>query len=388
MKINHIITAFAALLVMVSCDHVQPAAEEEQPASTDTSGLVTLSREQLRYAGIEYGIIEKQRLSNDVSARGELILPVNAKADLVSLYTGFIRTVKAHQGEEVKKGQVLAIIYSPEFIEAQQQYLMVKNQLAMLEQEYERQKDLNKEKIASDKYFQKALSDYNVAMAELSGLALMLKMAGIDIGRLDEGHISPEMEIIAPISGKLEYIDVNPGKYIMPEERLMQVINNEELLIELSVFEKDIMLVRPGQRVTFTLSNLGNRIYEAEVVAVGSTVRQDTRVVKVLASFREGKPGLLPGMFVASEIHTGEDQVDALPEEAVLRTGDDEFVIFYTLPAWLKDEGTSYAFVSVKTGNVEDGFVAVSLEEQIPADAMIVVKGGYYLKTELAKQQE
>jgi len=373
---------------MVSCNTAGPEAEQEQQASTDTSGLVTLSREQLRYAGLEYGSIKKQRLSNDVSARGELILPVNAIVDLVSLYPGMIKTVKARHGEKVRKDQVLAIIYSPEFVEAQQQYLMVKNQLVMLEQDYERQKDLNLEKIASDKYFQKVRSDYNVAEAELSGLALMLEMAGVDIDRLDEGYINPELQVVTPISGILEYIDVNPGKYIMPEERLMQVVNNEGLLLELSVFEKDIMLVRPGQRVTFTLSNLGNIIYEAEVVSVGSTVRQDTRIVKVFASLKESTTGMLPGMFVASEIHTGEDYVDALPEEAVLRTGNNEYVVFYTLPEWQGPDGTSFALVNVNPGNVEDGFTAISLLQDIPAEAMIVTRGGYYLKTELAKQQE
>jgi cobalt-zinc-cadmium efflux system membrane fusion protein len=93
-------------------------------------------------------------------------------------------------------------------------------------------------------------------------------------------------------------------------------------------------------------------------------------------------------MFVSSEIHTGENAVTALPEEAVLRIDDDYFIIFYTCKAMQNEKGTSFKSVEVKLGNIEDGFVQVTTVDEIPEDALIVIKGGYYLKTEQAKREE
>ena len=80
------------LLVMTACSSQSPPPTEKSdlytPAS-DEAGLF-LNPQQLKYAGIEYGTIHKTRLSSDVNARGELVLPVNSKADLVSLFSGIV----------------------------------------------------------------------------------------------------------------------------------------------------------------------------------------------------------------------------------------------------------------------------------------------------------
>jgi len=388
MNIRSYILFFLFFTVLSACNNAPQPEEIEQVTKVQDNGEFYLSKAQLEYAEIEFGSIRSERLSSDVHARGELILPVNAMAHLVSLYPGIVKTVYVREGDAVKEGQILATLNSTEFIEAQQRYLMVKNQLAMLEKEYERQKELNTDKISSDKYYQKALADFNVAQAELKGLGLQLRMAGLDMKNLESGEITSEIKIIAPIKGHIEDIQANPGKYIMQDEKILQIINRTDLLVELNVFEKDIMKVRPGQRVTFTLANLGNKVYEAEVIAVGNMVREKNRVVKVLAEFQNTQDRMLPGMFVASEIHTGEEEVEALPEEAILRIGNDQFIIFFTTPEKHKEEGSYFFPLSVKTGYSEDGFIEVFLSEDIPADAMIVVKGGYYLKTELAKQAD
>jgi cobalt-zinc-cadmium efflux system membrane fusion protein len=280
------------------------------------------------------------------------------------------------------------VISSSGFIEAQKEYIIAKNRLMMLELEYERQKELNKDKVASDKYFQRARADYKTALAELNGRRLELKMAGAGPSLFDEENIIPELKIISPMNGYAENIMINPGKHVGPEEDLLQVINRNELLLELSVFEKDILMIEPGQRITFTLSNMNTEIHEASILSIGNTVEEATSTVKVLGTFSNDSRRMLPGMFVAAEIHVGETIVEALPEEAVLRTGNDEYIIFYTMPEMQSDTGTTFKYVAVRTGNVEGGYIETTLMEPIPDRAMIVIGGGYYLKTEKAKLEE
>lgn len=377
--------------MLSACDQSMNVSRDEDeapaPGHSEKEGLF-LRTDQLVNAGIQYGEIGFQQLSSDVNARGKLVLPVNAKADIVSFYPGLIKEVFVKEGDKVSRGKVLASMNSPEFIDAQQHYLMVKNQLVMLEQEYERQKELNKDKIASDKFYQKAESNYQVALAELNGLGLQLEMAGINISRLETGEIAAVLHIIALLHGHVESINANPGKYIMQEGRLMSIINREQLLIELNVFEKDIMKIELGQRVTFILSNLGKEVYEAKVVSIGNMVREENRVVRVLAEFENPRERMLPGMFVAAKIHTGENEVEALPEEAVVRLVGNEHIIFYTLPDKQAEDGTSFYHIAVETGFVEDGFIQVSPKEELPPNALIVTSGAYFLKTEMTKQAE
>jgi cobalt-zinc-cadmium efflux system membrane fusion protein len=211
---------------------------------------------------------------------------------------------------------------------------------------------------------------------------------GVDLELLENGKISPELRVISPLKGFVENIEVNPGKYVMQDERLMQVINREELLVELSVFEKDIMKIKPGQRVSFSLSNLNDDRYEATVISVGNVVQEDSRIVKVLAEFQNDHAGMLPGMFVASEIHTGEAEIQALPDEALVRAEGDKWFIFYTTKAWQEEKGTLFRSVAVETGLAQSGFSEIKIKGEIPDSALIVIKGTYFLKTEQAKQAE
>lgn len=378
------------LLLLASCEEKKQdhqSGEVQQTVETEENHL-SLSKEQLEYADIELGSIQSHSLSEDVQARGQLILPVNAMADMASLYPGTIKKVYVDIGDKVKMGQLLASVNSIDFIETQQQYLMVLHQIGMLEQEYERQKELNVDKISSDKYYQRARADYHMALTELDALKLQLNMAGVDVDELMDGNIAINHDIISPIDGYMENVFVNPGKYVNPDESLFQIINRDHLIIELNVFEKDIEKVREGQRITFTLSNMSDQVHEARIASVGNTVREDARVVRVLAEFINESGRLLPGMFVASEIHTDESEVAALPEEAVIRVGNDEYIIFYTLPEMQEEMHTRFDFAEVKIGNAEDGHIEIELLSPIPENAMIVISGGYYLKTEMAKQEE
>lgn len=383
------IAMFMVLLAMIACTNQDSKESNDVQMDEPVSGGdIFLSAEQLKYAEIKYGNISEQVISSHVQSRGKLVLPVNAKANMVAFYPGIIKSVYVNNGDSVSKGQLIAVISSPGFIEAQKEYIIAKNRLMMLELEYERQKELNKDKVASDKYFQRARADYKTALAELNALRLELQMAGAGSSLFEDENIIPELKIISPVNGYAENIMINPGKHVGPEEDLLQVINRNELLLELSIFEKDILKIQPGQRITFTLSNMSSEIHEASIQSMGNTVEEATSTVKVLGTFSNESRRMLPGMFVAAEIHVGETIVEALPEEAVLRTGNDEYIIFYTLPEMQSDTGTTFKCMTVKTGNLEGGYIETTLLEPIPDRAMIVISGGYYLKTEKAKLEE
>jgi cobalt-zinc-cadmium efflux system membrane fusion protein len=174
---------------------------------------------------------------------------------------------------------------------------------------------------------------------------------------------------------------ISLGENVTKDDAMFEVSCRKNLWLELDVFEKDILTIQKGQRVTFLLANAGNEIYEASVSTSGGAVLGTGRVVKVLATFKNDGQQLIPGMFVAAKIHTGEKEFSALPESAIMNMGTSNTYIYYTLE---KEGSEKYTFkkLPVSTGYNEDGFVQVSFPDPLPGQARVVVNGGYYILAE------
>ena len=101
-------------LLLAACNQSQQIKEEKAGITPpETANGLFLSNDQLANAGIVYGKLELHQLSSDVNARGQLVLPVNAITDLVSLYPGIINEVFVRNGEKVSMGKILASLSSP-----------------------------------------------------------------------------------------------------------------------------------------------------------------------------------------------------------------------------------------------------------------------------------
>jgi cobalt-zinc-cadmium efflux system membrane fusion protein len=213
-----------------------------------------------------------------------------------------------------------------------------------------------------------------------------LELMNLDIPALDAGQIQKSTHLTAPISGYFDKWMVNPGQYIEQNSSMGLIVNKDRLFVELMVFEKDVRFVKLGQRVTFEMANLGEEEYEAKVLTIGKMVEENARTVKVTAEFLNSSPIVLPGMFVAAEIHTSEQNLDALPEEAVVMEEETSFCYYTTDPE--KSASIRYKKIPVRTGFKEDGYIQTELLQPLPPGARIVIKGAYFIKAEGLKQGE
>lgn len=357
--------------------------EKEETESTESISRkegVSFTSAQVNNAGIKYGDIEKVLLSKDINARGELIINTEGKALATPVFDGIVGDIYINSGNKVTKGQKLAGIYSLQIIEMQNEFLQNRNLINMLKADYERQKLLQKESLNASKTFEKVEADYFSARNRYSALEKMLILTGIDIKTLEQGDITDCAYIKSPISGYINEIYLETGQHAGPGSPFCKIIDNNELYIELMVFEKDIIHVKTGQRLSFKISDRTGTEFDAKISSIGSSVISDARVVPVYAVPDEQFDGLREGMFVTGKIHTYEEEFDALPEEAVVINNDGLYYIYYTLTPDNSDEYVFYE-LPVETGFVEDGFIAVNLLADLPENARIVVKGSYYIKS-------
>lgn len=376
-----IILTFSFLFVFASCNQSQQTEGDSEMGRRISNGKIVLTRAQIDLAGFEFGKIEPKTLSGDVVARGKLTLPNQNQAFISPVIRGVVSSINVTPGQMVKKGQVMAYLTHPDYIELQQQYLTAINSLEFLENDFARQSRLYDENVSSEKKYLQTKTDYQGEKAKAKSLELMLNQIGLNVDKIRNGEIFTSIPVKSPIDGAVNAIMVSLGMNISEGETLFEVTCRKKLFVDIDVFEKDIMKIEKGQRVSFVLTNVDSKSYEATIISIGGKVKQAGRVVKVLAEFENQGEMLFPGMFVASKIHTGEEEFDALPENAIMNYGSEKPYIYYTTS---KPDSPEIEFtkVPVKTGYEEDGFIQVSLLSQIPDEARIVTRGGYYVSAE------
>lgn len=381
--ITYLISITLGVAILIGCGQ-QPETETPVETTPVHSGGIVLSQDKVKRAGIEFGKIEKALLSHDVNARGQIIILPQNKASVSVMMGGVIRNIYVNQGQKVTVGQALASYTHHDFLKIQQQYIAAQNKMELLEKQYQRQQKLVGENITSQKEFQETESAYLQARSDLSAAKAQLELLGVDLSQLDAGNIKAEILIKSPISGVVDKVNASIGMFADMQHALFEVVNLNNLKLQVKVFEKDIPVVKAGQRITFNISGDGSGENEAFIESVGSTVDPEGRVITVIAGIETGQTDLIPGMFVSSKIHTSEQMLDALPESAIIIDNDEEKYGFYTTDGRDAEAIVFHKF-KVETGFTEDGFIHVIPFEPLPVNAMIALDGVYYIKSEMLK---
>jgi len=257
-KLQYIATIFLVLLLSACSGDDKKSSVEESAKSTtiDTSSTalttITFTADQYQLSGIETGTIQNRELSNIIKLNGIIDVEPSNVASVSAPLGGFIKTAGLLPGQPVKKGQVLATVENPEFINLQQEYMESLGKLQYLEQEYKRQQTLREQDVNAAKTLQQVTSDYKVMQARVNGLEQKLALAGISSSALQQGgKISRTANIYAPISGFVTASNVNIGKYVNPTDVLFELENRSDLHLALNALEKDITKVKVGQTVKF-----------------------------------------------------------------------------------------------------------------------------------------
>jgi len=378
-KIFFVIVVFS--LFLIGCKNkVETTEEHGGEHEVLPPNTVEMNDDQYKTAGIELGQVEYKVLSNVLKVNGVVNVPPQNLVSVSVNMGGFVKSTDLVQGSPVSKGQVLAVIENPEFIELQQNYLENKNKLEFAETDYNRQKDLYKENVSSAKTYQQALSEYKSLKTKVFALEQKLSLIGIDSKQLTEEKISRSVSVVASISGYIKTVNINIGKYVNPTDVMFEIVNNQKLTLELFLFEKDIETVSIGQKIRFSMPYKAGKEQTAVIYQLGKTIGDD-KTIKVYASVDNVDKNLLPGMYVNALIETSNNSVTSLPDEAVL-TFDDKNYIFTLFER--KKEGekeiTIFKMIEVKKGVSNNGFTEIILPKDFVIEKnKVVIKGAYNL---------
>lgn len=352
---KNILQIAAVLLLLMGCgnkNNEESTSEEQQ----EKTGIV-VTQDQFDTNDLTIGPMEKRTFPKMVETSGMIDVPPENRASVMAFMGGFVKKTSLLVGDQVKKGQLLVVLENQQFLKMQQEYLEVFNQLDYLKAEFERNQTLFAEKIASQKNFLQAKSDYETAKARYQGLREQLQMLNISPSNVEQGKITSEAPIYAPISGSITKMNVAKGSYVSPATEILEIVDNDHVHLELTVFEKDILKVKKGQKIQFRIPEASEDAFNAEVYLVGTSIDGAKRSIKVHGHLEhEEDANFLPGMFVDAKIMTDTIKPLSLPEEAVIESEGTSYVL-----KLVNKEGSRYTFerVPVKQGNTYGGYTEI-----------------------------
>jgi cobalt-zinc-cadmium efflux system membrane fusion protein len=358
-------------LLLISCK--ESKAEEETPKN---NGFTIVTAAQFKSLSMEIATPVEQDFNVTIKTSGKIDVPPQNRAKVTTFVGGYVKATTLLVGDKVKKGQALLTLQSTEFLDIQKDYMEVIEQLTFLKSEYERQKTLFDENITSQKNYLKAESDFRRAKAMSQSLRAKLVLLNINPKNVENGKLTSIITIFSPISGDIVIMNANVGMYAAPSDVILEIVDTDHLHLELAIFEKDILQIKIGQKILFTVPEASKETFNAEVHLVGKSIEGNDRTINVHAHLDESiKQKLLTGMFVEANVIVDSKKGLAIPSEAIIKEDNKSFVLL------LENEKNGYSFkkVSVTVGEKSEKFVEILPNSIINASSRILTKGVFEL---------
>lgn len=353
---------------------------------------IKIPPEKQKAWGIETGLAAEMELHREIRLPGIISLNENRTAHVSSFTSGKAVSVRADLGRDVDRGEILAVINSPEFAEAQGAFLQAHTRANLLRREYERAKALleqnaieKKEYLRREAEYEAAAMEYGVRESNLRSYGMtheqiegMLKTgAGQGDGR-QAGFPDPSLSVRSPLRGRVIFRDIILGENVEADKTLYTVSDLSDLWALVDAYEKDLPDIGEKSRVKILSPLYPDTVFPGKIDNIGSTVDPKLRTVKIRAVIDNGQRLLKPNMFIQAVIESsaGIGKILAVPEEAVQVLNGEKIV-------FLLEGEDVFAVEHVQIGDKFGDMRAIT--GGIHAGQKIVLKGAFNLKAELNK---
>jgi|JI6StandDraft_1071083.scaffolds.fasta_scaffold41321_2 cobalt-zinc-cadmium efflux system membrane fusion protein len=397
MNKKHIIYILIALF-FAACKEDTSKTHDDEHGKKDTIITVTyleITKFQFQSAGLELGPMQLRNMTETVKANGKLDVPPQNFAEVSTYIGGIVKSILVLEGDFVGKGQTVMYLEHPDYVKLQEEYMTMKSQIDFTEKEFLRQQELYFQNVSSGKVFQQAQAKFNAEKSRLSSLENQLNMLSISTAQLDRGIITRSIPLKAPISGYVGHLKTSLGGYAEPNKTLFDVINTSDIHVHVDVFEKDMKKLKIGQKLLVNLPNQSSEPIEAVIFSIGKMLNETTKTVEIHADVKNNKRNdLIPGTYVNAEIAVDERSVNTVPEAAIVRVGEKQYVFLAgeSNKAGNKVKSDSsktidflpgYQMIEIKTGASANGFVEIIPLQPLKDSDLLVIKGAYFLISQL-----
>ena len=359
--------------------------ESPQPLTT-TDERLTLTPEQLRSVQLK---IETVGEAPSTEAAGQMatgVVQANSykETPVISLVGGIVRSVSAQLGQNVKRGQPVAVIFSNELADTQARYLTAAAVLDEHHRHHMRTAKLVEIGAASRQELEMATSQLRDAESNVANLRQKLMLLGLSAQRIDSlsstSQISSEVNITAPNSGTVTSRTVNSGEVIEANKELLRVTDLSTVWVVGQVYEKDLATVRVGSGANVTSDAYPGQVFRGRVTYVDPKIDPATRTAQVRIEMANPRQVFKIGMYVNvafGALDVGEKTMPVVPKDGVQAIGNQQFVFVAT------DKPNEFLMRPVNLGAESNGFYPVI--QGVNVGDRIVTEGSFLLRAEWLK---
>jgi len=359
--------------------------ESPQPATAGEEKL-TLTPEQMRTAQLKIETVGERPSSEAAGQMATGVVQANAykETPVVSLVGGIVRSVGPELGQNVKRGQRVAVVFSNELADAQSRYLTAVAALDEHHRHHLRTAKLVEIGAASRQDLEMAMSQYREAESNVANLRQKLLLLGMSAQRIDSlnstSQISSEVTVPSPSSGTVTSRTVNPGEVIEANKELMRITDLSIVWVVGQVYEKDLATVRIGSGANVTSDAYPGRVFRGRVSYVDPKIDPATRTAQVRIELANPRQVIKIGMYVNvafGALGIAEKTTPVVPKSAVQSIGNQQVVFLTT------DKPNEFVIRAVRLGSESNGFYPVV--EGLNAGDRIVTDGSFLLRAERLK---
>lgn len=354
-----------ASLVHAADDHDLAAEAEAEHANE-----VALTAAQQQAAGIHVEALTARPLAGEIHAPGEVKLNAYLTRQVTPRIAAQIVQRHVALGDHVRQGQPLVTLSSTAMAEAQ-------GELQVAAREWRRMQQLGRETV-SDRRYTEARVAFEQARAKVGAYGMSTKEIDAVLAGAAGARADGTVQLVAPQAGTIMRDAFIEGEFVEPGRVLFEISDETHVWVEASLMPKEATGIKAG---TPARVRVGDEWLAGKVIQSHHALNETTRTLAVRIEVANPDERLHPGLFVETRIQAGVQggdpaQVLAVPEAAVLRSPDGDWVIF------VEDEPGHFKPVEIKVVRAVDGLAVI---EGVPAGTRVATQGAFFIQSELAK---
>lgn len=356
--------------------HVDGDSEEDEH-----SEAMRLTQAEMEELSITLAKAGPGRLDVQVSLPGEVRLNEDRVAHVVPKLSGIVKEIHATLGDKVQTGDVMAVLESRDLAAAKGAYLAARERVGLAQSTFEREKGLWEERISAKKDYleaKNALAEARIASRAAQQELEALGLVDSDIGGLTQqsGRSLTRYEILAPFEGTIIDRHIALGEFVEANAGVFTLADLRAVWVDLSVYQKDLLAVRKGQRVVLSASGALPDA-SGEIAYIGPLVGEDTRTALARIVLPNPEGLWRPGLFVTARVAIDELSVPVRVPKTAIQTIDGKAQIF------IQHDG-AFEPAPVEVGRADAD--AAEILAGLAAGQVFVAAGGFHLKAEMEKE--
>lgn len=368
-----IFTFLFTTIILSSCGtKPNPTAVKEEAAIAIESNQIKLTKEQAALAQLGFASIQQGKMKGIAHLNGLVDVPPTGIASVSIPMGGYVQDINLIPGTYVKKGQVLATVKDPMYVQLQENYLAAKAKLVYLQQDIDRQKTLLTQEAVSKKGYQQLQADFATNQIQVKALSEQLKLINIQPDNLTTEKMTSLVQLIAPISGYITKVNINRGKYVTPSDILLEIMDPNDIHAAITIYESAIAGFKVGMKGTVSLTQDPTKKYPVSILAVSHNINED-KTGLLHCHFEKIPTNVLPGMFLSADIVVETNEAVLIPSESVQRFQGKDFI-------FLQSAENEFQAIEIQVVQANTDFVTVSnADAKSWIGKSIVVKNAFSL---------